>query len=100
MEPPKLASTRPFVQVSRVKLRRRLRNTAMKVEVSDPLFVYTLLYSLKSADYEAELDGDTTVEVQLPAAASPEEAQFDLGLYLAKWRGRHPGIVAELVETR
>jgi hypothetical protein len=72
----------------------------MKVEVSDPLFVYNLLYSLKSADYEAEIDGDTTVEVRLPAAAAPEQAQVNLDLYLAKWRGRHPGIVAELVEGR
>jgi hypothetical protein len=70
----------------------------MKVEVSDPLFVYNLLYSLKSADYEAEIEGDTTVEVRIPPAATPEQARLNLGLYLAKWRGRHPGIVADLVE--
>jgi hypothetical protein len=70
----------------------------MKVEVSDPLFVYNLLYSLKSADYEAELDGETTVDVELPGAATAEQARSNLDLYLVKWRGRHPGIVAELVE--
>jgi hypothetical protein len=70
----------------------------MRVEVSDPMFVNELLYSLKYADYEAALAGTATVDVQVPAAMTVEQARLHLGLYLANWRGRHPGIVADIVE--
>ena len=69
----------------------------MTVQVSNPAFVYDLLASLKRANYSASLSGDTTVEVSVPAAATAEQARLHLGFYLANWRARHPGIVADIV---
>lgn len=68
----------------------------MKVYVSDPAFVTDLLYSLKRANYAAAQTDPATVEVRVPEAASPEQARLHLGHYLANWRARHPGVVAEL----
>jgi hypothetical protein len=69
----------------------------MTVQVSNPAFVYDLLASLKRANYTALQSGDTTVEVSVPPTASAEQARLHLGFYLANWRARHPGIVAEIV---
>ena len=69
----------------------------MTVQVSNPAFVYDLLASLKRANYSVSLSGDTTVEVSIPPAATIEQAQLHLGFYLANWRARHPGIVADIV---
>jgi hypothetical protein len=69
----------------------------MKVFVSDPAFIIDLLYSLKRANYAAAQTATDTVEVQLPSAATPEQARLHLGFYLANWRARHPGVVADLV---
>jgi hypothetical protein len=69
----------------------------MKVYVSDPAFVTDLLYSLKRANYAAAQTDLETVEVTIPPTASPEQARLNLGFYLANWRARHPGVVADLV---
>jgi hypothetical protein len=69
----------------------------MTVQVSNPAFVYDLLASLKRANYSASQSGDTTVEVSIPPTATTEQAQLHLGFYLANWRARHPGIVADIV---
>lgn len=69
----------------------------MKVYVSDPVFVTDLLYSLKRANYAAAQTDPETVEVTIPPTASPEQARLHLGFYLANWRARHPGVVADLV---
>jgi hypothetical protein len=69
----------------------------MKVHVSDPAFVYDLLYSLKLANYAAAQTGKDTVEVRVPSAATREQAHLHLGFYLANWRARHPGVVADIV---
>ncbi len=69
----------------------------MTVHVSNPAFVYDLLASLRRANYEASLSGEATVEVSDPPAASAEQARLHLGFYLANWRARHPGIVADIV---
>lgn len=69
----------------------------MVVHVSNPAFVHDLMASLKRADYRASQTGEMTVEVAVPPAASPEQAQLHLGFYLANWRARHPGIVADIV---
>jgi hypothetical protein len=69
----------------------------MTVQVSNPAFVYDLLASLKRANYSASLSGDTTVEVSVPPSATAEQARLHLGFYLANWRARHPGIVADIV---
>jgi hypothetical protein len=69
----------------------------MTVQVSNPAFVYDLLASLKRANYSASVSGDTTVEVSIPPAATVEQARLHLGFYLANWRARHPGIVADIV---
>jgi hypothetical protein len=70
----------------------------MTVQVSNPAFVYDLLASLKRANYNVTLSGDTTVEVSIPPAATVEQARLHLGFYLANWRARHPGIVADIVQ--
>jgi hypothetical protein len=70
----------------------------MKVYVSDPAFVYDLLTSLQRANYAAAQTDADTVEVTVPTTATPEQAQLHLGFYLANWRARHPGIVADFVQ--
>ena len=69
----------------------------MTVQVSNPAFVYDLLASLKRANYSASQSGDMTVEVSVPPTATAEQARLHLGFYLANWRARHPGIVADIV---
>lgn len=69
----------------------------MKVYVSDPAFVSDLLYSLKRANYTADQTGDDTLEVHIPSSATMDQARLHLGFYLANWRARHPGIVADVV---
>ena len=69
----------------------------MTVHVSNPAFVHDLLASLKRANYLASQTGELTVEVSDPPAASAEQARLHLGFYLANWRARHPGIVADIV---
>ena len=69
----------------------------MVVHVSDPAFVHDLLASLKRANYNAAQMSPKTVEVNLPTTASAEQARLHLGFYLANWRARHPGIVADIV---
>jgi hypothetical protein len=68
----------------------------VEVHVSDPAFVYDLLASLRRANYAATQTGTDTVLVTVPQAASPDQARLHLGYYLANWRARHPGIVADL----
>jgi hypothetical protein len=68
----------------------------VKIHVSDPAFVYDLLASLRRANYAATQTGADTVEVAIPEAAAPDRARLHLGYYLANWRARHPGIVADL----
>ena len=70
---------------------------AMTVHVSNPAFVHDLLASLRRANYDASQTGEATVEVNAPATASAEQARLHLGFYLANWRARHPGIVADIV---
>lgn len=69
----------------------------MKVHVSDPAFVYDLLASLQRANYAASQTDADVVEVCVPPAATAEQAQLHLGFYLANWRARHPGVVADVV---
>ena len=69
----------------------------MTVHVSNPAFVHDLLASLKRANYSVSQTGEMTVEVNTPPATTAEQAQLHLGFYLANWRARHPGIVADIV---
>lgn len=70
----------------------------MTVQVSDPAFVYDLLCSLRLANYAAAQTGNDTLEVRVPSVASREQARLHLGFYLANWRARHPGVVADIVK--
>jgi hypothetical protein len=70
---------------------------AMTVHVSNPAFVHDLLASLKRANYTVSQTGEMTVEVYAPSATTAEQARLHLGFYLANWRARHPGIVADIV---
>jgi hypothetical protein len=69
----------------------------MTVHVSNPAFVDDLLASLKRANYSVSQVDESTVEVSTPAATTAEQARLHLGFYLANWRARHPGIVADIV---
>jgi hypothetical protein len=71
----------------------------MVVHVSDPAFVHDLLASLKRANYDAAQMSPKTVEVTIPTTTtvSAEQARLHLGFYLANWRARHPGIVADIL---
>ena len=70
----------------------------MVVHVSDPAFVHDLLASLKRANYDAAQMSPKTVEVRVPTTISAEQARLHLGFYLANWRARHPGIVADILQ--
>ena len=69
----------------------------MVVHVSDPAFVHDLLASLRRANYDAAQKSPKTLEVNIPTAASVEQARLHLGFYLANWRARHPGIIADIL---
>jgi hypothetical protein len=69
------------------------------VHVSNPAFVHDLLASLRRANYEASQIDEMTVEVSDPPTGSAEQARLHLGFYLANWRARHPGIVADIVSS-
>jgi hypothetical protein len=69
----------------------------MTVHVSNPAFVHDLLASLRRANFSALQTGEMTVEVSTPPSATDEQARLQLGFYLANWRARHPGIVADIV---
>jgi hypothetical protein len=95
-----LASDSPFGQWSRGEKRRTLRaGTAVQVRVSDPAFVYDLLYSLKQAEYAAAQTSSDTLEVRVPSAPTPEKARLQLACYLANWRARHRGVDADFVDS-
>jgi hypothetical protein len=69
----------------------------VEVRVSDPAFVYDLVYSLKRAAYVATaLDGNTVL-VSPPESSTIEQARTHLAFYLANWRSRHAGVDADLV---
>lgn len=70
----------------------------MEVKVSDPAFVYDLVYSLKRASYVATAFDRNTVIVRAPEASSADQARRQLAFYLANWRSRHPGVDADLVQ--
>lgn len=72
----------------------------MKVRVSDAAFTYDLLYSLRRAEYSAAQVSSNLLEVTIPNGASLEKSKLHLGYYLANWRARHPGVVADVVEPR
>jgi hypothetical protein len=69
----------------------------MVVRVSDPSFLHDLLSSLRRANYRVEQEGEDTVQVACPPSATMDQARLHLGFYLANWRARHPGIVADIV---
>jgi hypothetical protein len=71
----------------------------MKVHVSDAAFTFDLLYSLRHAAYSASQTGAHTLEVRKPDAKTPEQARLQLGFYLANWRARHPGVIADIVDS-
>ena len=59
--------------------------------------VHVLLASLRRANSTALQVDESTVEVSEPTATTAEQARLHLGFYLANWRARHPGIVADIV---
>ncbi|MGH3058417.1 MAG: hypothetical protein ACRDNA_05840 [Gaiellaceae bacterium] len=59
--------------------------------------MHDLLASLKRANYNAAQMSPKTLEVNVPTTASAEQARLHLGFYLANWRARHPGIVADIL---
>jgi hypothetical protein len=69
----------------------------MVVRVSDPSFLHDLLSSLRRANYRVEQEDEDTVQVACPPSATIAQARLHLGFYLANWRARHPGIVADIV---
>jgi hypothetical protein len=72
----------------------------MEIRVSDPAFVFDLLFSLKRARYAVAQLTPHSLFVRVPHAANKEQARLHLGYYLANWRARHPGVVAEVIEPR
>jgi hypothetical protein len=69
----------------------------MEVRVSDPAFVYDLVFWLKRAAYVATPVDDNTVVVRAPDSSTIEQARMHLAQYLVNWRARHPGVDADLV---
>lgn len=71
----------------------------MQVRVSDPAVLPDLVEFLGRALCVAAHRRGCTLDVELPHATSPERARRELELYLAAWRGLHPGVAAELVDA-
>ena len=71
----------------------------IRVQVSDPSFAYELLSSLRRVGYDCAHAREDIVKVEVPRASTPDDARKHLRFYLANWRGRHPGVVADLLES-
>jgi hypothetical protein len=55
-----------------------------------------LLQFLRRADCQAEVEDDSTVVVNVPAAMGEEQARMEVDLYLKAWQASHPGLEAEV----
>jgi hypothetical protein len=73
--------------------------SVIQIRVSDPAVLPDLVEFLGRASCVAAHRRGRTLDVELPHATSPEQARRELQLYLAAWRGLHPGVVAELVDA-
>jgi hypothetical protein len=71
----------------------------MQVRISDPALLSDLIEFLGRPSCVAIHRRRCTVEVELPHANGPAQARRELELYLAAWRGLHPHVTTELVET-
>jgi hypothetical protein len=71
----------------------------MQVRISNPALLPDLVEFLGRASCVAAHRRGCTLEAELPHTRGPEQARRELELYLAAWRGLHPGVVVELVEA-
>jgi hypothetical protein len=64
----------------------------MQIWISDPRLLSDLIEFLHRASCRAVHTKGHTVEVEVPHAAGQAQAGRELNLYLAAWRGLHPGV--------
>lgn len=72
------------------------QRTVMRVHVSDPRCLGTLIDDLaRGGCVPAKVD-DETVEVVHPAASDADEAWTEMRFFLRAWESRHPQVVLKL----
>jgi hypothetical protein len=71
------------------------QRTAMRVHISDPRCLATLIDDLvRGGCVPAKVD--ETVEVVHPAASDADEAWTELRFFLRAWQSRHPQVVVKM----
>jgi hypothetical protein len=71
----------------------------MRVRVSQPSLLPDLAEFLGRVPCEAHAVRGSILEVTVSYPCSGLKARNDLDLYLAAWRGLHPNVEAELLES-
>jgi hypothetical protein len=70
---------------------------AMRVRISDAVLMGDLTDFLKAAECRVRKVGEATLDVAMPRAPSPEQAQREIDIYLKTWQAMHPGSYARIV---
>jgi hypothetical protein len=70
----------------------------MRLSINNRAHLRSLTEHLQRAECDVlELD-DSTLEVALPQAGSPDVARLELDLYLQVWRVTHPEVTVDVEE--
>jgi hypothetical protein len=69
----------------------------MRVRVSDPARLQSLIRYLREAGCIAEQASEDTLDVFIPALPAQRDARMKLGVYLTAWRVRNPGVETTLL---
>jgi len=69
----------------------------MRIRVSDPARLQSLIRYLREVGCIAEQASEHTLDVFMPGVPTQREARMELGVYLMAWRVRNPGVEAKLL---
>jgi hypothetical protein len=72
-------------------------SAAMQIQVSDAHLLGDLRAFLESAECHVRELGPGTLDVVMPRAPSPEQAEREVRIYLQAWQAMHPDAYARIV---
>lgn len=70
----------------------------MRLSINNRAHLRSLTEHLQRAECEVRALDDSTLEVALPQAGSPDVARLELDLYLQVWRVTHPDVTVDVEE--
>lgn len=68
----------------------------MRIRIGDPALVGDLSDFLRRAECIVERAGARELVVRLPRAFDEAQGRRELGVYVATWQARHPGVAVEI----